>query len=81
MQNSFQQARNLDGAFVVEPWTGMVGPILVLDDMVDSTWTFTVLCALLRLLRPVKSAFGEDGFHFSLSDLVKDFCRLNSPAR
>ena len=48
MQNRFQQARNLDGAFEVEKWGGMEEPILLLDDMVDSTWTFTVLCALLR---------------------------------
>lgn len=48
MQNSFQQARNLDGVFAVDPWRGMKGPVLVVDDMVDSGWTFTVVAALLR---------------------------------
>ena len=48
MLNRFQQTRNLDGAFEVEKWKGMDEPIILLDDMVDSTWTFTVICALLR---------------------------------
>jgi len=47
MQNSFQQANNLDGVFAVE---GDMpdGPVLLIDDMVDSRWTFTVIAALLR---------------------------------
>lgn len=48
MQNSFRQARNLDGAFAVETWSGIDGPVLLVDDMVDSRWTFTVVAALLR---------------------------------
>jgi len=49
MQNSFQQARNLDGAFSIEfPETEEVGSCLLIDDMVDSRWTFTVVAALLR---------------------------------
>lgn len=48
MRNSYQQARNLDGAFELEPWDGMDGPVLLVDDVVDSAWTFTVLAALLR---------------------------------
>lgn len=48
MLNRFQQARNLDGAFEVEKWEGMEDPIILLDDMVDSTWTFTVISAVLR---------------------------------
>lgn len=47
MQNSSQQARNLDGSL------GVTGPIrtgacLLVDDMVDSRWTFTVAAWLLR---------------------------------
>lgn len=47
MQNSYQQAQNLDGAFAVE---GDVptGSVFLLDDMVDSRWTITVITALLR---------------------------------
>ncbi|MCD6361697.1 MAG: ATP-dependent DNA helicase RecG, partial [Armatimonadetes bacterium] len=48
MQNSFQQARNLDGVFEVDDTKIPVGPVLLLDDMVDSRWTFTVIAALLR---------------------------------
>jgi len=48
MQNSFQQARNLDGVFEVDDTKIPAGPVLLLDDMVDSRWTFTVIAALLR---------------------------------
>ncbi|MEI6516625.1 MAG: helicase-related protein, partial [bacterium] len=48
MQNSFQQAHNLDGVFVVEPATVPKGSCLLIDDMVDSRWTFTVAAAVLR---------------------------------
>ena len=46
--NSFQQAQNLIGAFVVDPTTIRPGPVLLVDDMVDSRWTFTVAGTLLR---------------------------------
>ena len=47
MQNSAHQLRNLLGAFTV------VGPLpqgaaLLVDDLVDSSWTMTLLAALLR---------------------------------
>ena len=47
MQNSYQQAQNLDGAFELE---GDIhrGSVFLLDDMVDSRWTITVIAALLR---------------------------------
>ena len=48
MQNDYQQARNLAHAFAIEPWPGLGGPVLLLDDMVDSGWTFAVVAALLR---------------------------------
>ena len=48
MQNSFQQARNLDGAFSVQPGPNFTKPVLLVDDMVDSGWTFAVCAALLR---------------------------------
>jgi ATP-dependent DNA helicase RecQ len=48
MENSFHQARNLDGAFQVVPWKGMAESVLLIDDMVVSRWTFTVVAALLR---------------------------------
>jgi ATP-dependent DNA helicase RecQ len=46
--NSFQQAQNLDGAFVVDAAGVRIEPVLLVDDMVDSRWTFTVLALLLR---------------------------------
>jgi len=48
MQNSAQQARNLAGAFAVDPWPRVIEPVLLVDDMVDSRWTFTLIAALLR---------------------------------
>ncbi len=48
MNNSFQQASNLDGAFFVDRDTVPEGPAFLIDDMVDSRWTFTVIAALLR---------------------------------
>lgn len=46
-QNCFHQCQNLDGAFVITPPL-MPGPALLVDDIVDSAWTLTVLTALLR---------------------------------
>jgi ATP-dependent DNA helicase RecQ len=45
-QNRFHQCRNLDGAFEI---LGTVpsGPVLLVDDIVDSGWTMTVIAALL----------------------------------
>lgn len=46
-QNRFHQCRNLDGVFVIKqpiPNT----PALLVDDVVDSGWTLTVLAALLQ---------------------------------
>jgi ATP-dependent DNA helicase RecQ len=48
MQNSFQQAHNLDGVFTVKPGGNFTKPVLLVDDMVDSGWTFAVCAALLR---------------------------------
>ena len=48
MANGTQQARNVDGSLVVsqDPLPG--GPVLLVDDMVDSRWTLTVAAWLLR---------------------------------
>ena len=48
MKNSFQQVSNLDGAFEIDQDTLMEGPVLLIDDMVDSRWTFTILSAMLQ---------------------------------
>ena len=46
-QNRFHQCRNLDGVFQIDnPIPD--GPVLLLDDIVDSGWTMTVIAALLR---------------------------------
>jgi ATP-dependent DNA helicase RecQ len=47
MANSAQQARNVDGSLEIR---GLVpeGPVLLVDDMVDSRWTLTVAAWLLR---------------------------------
>ena len=48
MSNSYQQAHNLDGAFKVDNWEGIRGNVFLVDDIVNSKWTFTVVTALLR---------------------------------
>lgn len=48
MQNSYRQARNLEGAFAVQSKYVRDGPLLLIDESVDSRWTFTVVAALLR---------------------------------
>lgn len=45
-QNRFHQCRNLDGVFAVEGELPL-GPVLLVDDMIDSAWTMTVVAALL----------------------------------
>ena len=47
MENSYQQVGNLDGAFEINDQC-LEGECLLIDDMVDSHWTFTVISALLR---------------------------------
>ena len=48
MANSTQQARNVDGSLVVSAESLLRGPVLLVDDMVDSRWTLTVAAWLLR---------------------------------
>lgn len=49
MANSTQQARNIDGSLAVNVHKlPEVGPVLLVDDMVDSRWTLTVAAWLLR---------------------------------
>lgn len=46
-QNRFHQCHNLDGAFSIEQPVPN-GPVLLIDDIVDSGWTLTVIAALLQ---------------------------------
>ena len=46
--NSDQQARNVIGSLGVDQSAMLDGPVLLVDDMVDSRWTFTVAARLLR---------------------------------
>lgn len=46
-QNRYHQCHNLDGVFAVGAAIPS-GPVLLVDDMVDSAWTLTVVAALLR---------------------------------
>jgi ATP-dependent DNA helicase RecQ len=50
MENNYQQVRNLDGAFNITDQC-LAGECLLIDDMIDSGWTFTVASALLRQAR------------------------------
>jgi len=48
MANSTQQARNIDGSLALNGQPIPPGPVLLVDDMVDSCWTLTVSAWLLR---------------------------------
>jgi ATP-dependent DNA helicase RecQ len=48
MENSTQQARNIDGSLALSGQPVPHGPVLLVDDMVDSRWTLTVSAWLLR---------------------------------
>lgn len=48
MKNGTQQARNVDGSLAVVDQPIPAGPVLLVDDMVDSRWTMTVAAWLLR---------------------------------
>lgn len=45
--NRFHQCRNLDGVFAASAHIPP-GPVLLVDDMIDSGWTMTVIAALLK---------------------------------
>lgn len=45
-ENRFHQCNNLDGVFEVDNISGL-GPVLLIDDVVDSKWTMTIVSALL----------------------------------
>lgn len=47
MENRFHQCHNLDGAFTVQSMPETQGPVLLVDDVVDSAWTLTLASALL----------------------------------
>ncbi len=61
MQNSHQQYRNIESAFEIACELPS-GPVLLVDDMVDSRWTLTVAGALLR------AAGSGAVFPFALAD-------------
>lgn len=51
MQNSYQQAHNIEGAFALNKEKVLSGAVLLLDDMVDSRWTLTIIASLLLQAR------------------------------
>lgn len=48
MRNSIQQASNIIDAFEVVNDSLLSSPVLLIDDIVNSRWTFTVCGALLK---------------------------------
>lgn len=48
MANSTQQARNVDGSLAIADGTIPNGPVILVDDMVDSRWTIAVSAWLLQ---------------------------------
>jgi ATP-dependent DNA helicase RecQ len=66
MANSTQQARNIDGSLALNGQPVPHGPVILVDDMVDSRWTLTVAAWLLR-----KSGSG-DVYPMALSQTGRD---------
>jgi ATP-dependent DNA helicase RecQ len=48
MQNSTQQVRNLLTTFLVSRDI-LNAPVILVDDVIDSGWTITIIAALLRI--------------------------------
>ena len=48
MQNSPKQEANVKGSFGIDEGAVQPGPVLLVDDVVDSRWTMTVAAAVLR---------------------------------
>ncbi len=48
MSNSPQQVRNVEGSLEFSALPVLSGPVLLVDDMVDSGWTLTVATSLLK---------------------------------
>ncbi len=61
-QNSHQQVRNLENVFQVDRDHVFPGPVLLIDDMIDSRWTITVVAFKLR------EAGSGPVFPFALAD-------------
>lgn len=66
MENSTQQARNIDGSLELNGQPIPSGPVILVDDMVDSRWTLTVSAWLLR------KAGSGDVFPLALSQTGHD---------
>jgi len=49
MENGVHQAGNVAGAFEVDERQMLAGPVLLVDDMVDSRWTLTECARVLRV--------------------------------
>lgn len=64
--NSHHQAANVLGAFAVDSRLVRRGPVLLVDDLVDSRWTMTVVTAALRC------AGSGPVFPFALADSSPD---------
>ena len=48
MANSVQRARTLDGSMDIDPGSVQEGPVLLVDDLVDTRWTMSIASWLLR---------------------------------
>jgi ATP-dependent DNA helicase RecQ len=64
MQNSAQQAANIGSAFRADVTAVLPEPVLLVDDIVDSRWTFTTCGACLR------RAGGGPVFPFALATMT-----------
>lgn len=48
MNNSYHKIKNIMDAFAIDCSTKITGACLLVDDIIDSGWTFTIIAAMLR---------------------------------
>ena len=48
MANSVQRARTLDGSMSIDSESIQAGPVLLVDDLIDTRWTMSIATWLLR---------------------------------
>ena len=76
-ENTFHQAKNLDGVFEVDGEKINTLPVLIIDDIFDSGWTFTVCTALLKnagVKKVYPLALSSSGLQWSQSLLNQSWC-------
>lgn len=66
LENSYYQCENVIKGFGIKRGLGYLGNVLIIDDMVDSKWTFTYCTYLL------KNGYADKVYPFALAKTSGD---------